>query len=146
MEARRRTWFDARGLVIAADGGERHLPFYAGALHYWRVPPIRWGASLRALHSLGLTCVETYVPWRVHVPESGSAGWSGERDLGRFLEAARAAFHALRKRALGTRPVVRSEPELPPAANDSFVQHEPERHLNRQQRRALAAMARKRAG
>ena len=66
--------------------------------------------------------------------------------IGRELEAARAAFHALRKRALGIRPVVRSEPELSPAANDSFVQHEPERHLNRQQRRALAAMARKRAG
>jgi len=98
VEAHRRTWFDARGLVIASPGatgassdGGRHLPFYAGAMHYWRVPQTRWGASLRAIHSLGLTCVETYVPWRVHVPESGSAGWSGDRDLGRFLEAARAA-------------------------------------------------------
>jgi beta-galactosidase len=60
-------------------------------MHYWRVPPIRWGASLRALHGLGLTCVETYVPWRVHAPESGSHVWSGECDLARFLEAARAA-------------------------------------------------------
>ncbi len=91
MEARRRTWFDDRGLVVAAPGGDRNLPFYAGAMHYWRVPPIRWGASLRAMHSLGLTCVETYVPWRVHQPEQGTQVWTGDRDLGRFLEAARSA-------------------------------------------------------
>ena len=91
MEAPRRTWFDARGLVVAAPTGDRPLPFYAGAMHYWRVPQIRWGASLRALHALGLTCVETFVPWRVHQPESGSAVWTGDRDLSRFLEAARTA-------------------------------------------------------
>ena len=91
MEAPRRTWFDARGLVVAAQTGERHLPFYAGAMHYWRVPQIRWGASLRALHALGLTCVETYVPWRVHQPEPGTHAWTAERDLARFLDAARTA-------------------------------------------------------
>ena len=68
MEARRRTWFDERGLTIAGAGAgaERHLPFYAGAMHYWRVAPTRWAACLRAVHDLGLTIVETYVPWRVH--------------------------------------------------------------------------------
>ncbi len=91
MEAPRRTWFDARGLVVAAPTGERHLPFFAGAMHYWRIPQIRWGASLRALHSLGLTCVETCIPWRIHQPESGTHAWTGERDLARFLEAARTA-------------------------------------------------------
>lgn len=91
MEARRRTWFDERGLVVAAATGERHLPVYAAALHYWRVPAIRWGASLRALHGLGLTCVETYVPWREHEPEPGTQRWSGQHDLARFLDAARTA-------------------------------------------------------
>ncbi|MGD9509551.1 MAG: hypothetical protein AB7I59_10940 [Geminicoccaceae bacterium] len=65
--------------------------------------------------------------------------------IGRELEAARATFYALRKRALGARPAVRSEPEPTPPANDMLVPDEPERPLNRQQRRALAAMARKRA-
>jgi beta-galactosidase len=60
-------------------------------MHYWRVPAIRWGASLRALHGLGVTCVETYVPWREHEPESGTHLWSGQHDLSRFLEAARSA-------------------------------------------------------
>jgi beta-galactosidase len=88
VEARRRTWFDDRGLALANG---RALPFYAGAMHYWRVEPARWAACLRAMHSLGLTLVETYVPWRVHEPEAGERLWSGERDLARFIEAAWAA-------------------------------------------------------
>ena len=87
MEARRGTRFDDGGLIV----GERRLPFYAGAMHYWRVPPAQWSACLRAIHGLGLTIVETYVPWRVHAPTEGNAVWTGDRDLRRFLEAARAA-------------------------------------------------------
>jgi len=87
VEARRRTWFDERGLNL----GTRSLPFYAGAMHYWRVPPARWTACLRAIHGLGLTIVETYVPWRVHEPERGAFAWSGANDLAKFLDAARAA-------------------------------------------------------
>ena len=81
------TRFDAAGLVV----GERALPFYAGAMHYWRVPPERWAACLRAIHALGLTIVETYVPWRVHEPAPGARAWTGERDLAKFLGLARAA-------------------------------------------------------
>ncbi|HEY5922906.1 MAG TPA: alpha-amylase family protein, partial [Kofleriaceae bacterium] len=88
MEARRRTWFDERGLVLANG---RSLPFYAGAMHYWRVPPAQWAPCLRAIHALGLTLVETYVPWRVHEPEAGARDFTGERDLAKFLEAAWAA-------------------------------------------------------
>ncbi len=82
-----RSRFDDRGLVV----GDRRLPLWSGAMHYWRVEPTRWAACLRAIHALGLTCVETYVPWRVHQPEAGHEVWTGERDLGRFLSAARAA-------------------------------------------------------
>jgi beta-galactosidase len=93
VEARRRTWFDDRGLVVASatPGADRHLPFYAGAMHYWRVDPARWAACLKTIHSLGLTCVETYVPWRIHEPDAGKLQWKGERDLGRFLQLAGAA-------------------------------------------------------
>ena len=87
METRRRTWFDHRGLNL--DG--RSLPFYAGAMHYWRVPPAQWAPCLRAMHALGLTIVETYVPWRVHEPTAGQRLWTGEHDLGRFLGAAQTA-------------------------------------------------------
>jgi beta-galactosidase len=150
VEARRRSWFDDRGLVIAGvddrglppggsgaegrrgliddrglppggsgaegrrglgddrglpPGGsgaegrrglidgqtERRLAFYAGAMHYWRVEPARWARCLGAMHDLGLTAVETYVPWRVHEPVAGALRWDGERDLARFLGAAAAA-------------------------------------------------------
>jgi len=88
VEARRRTGFDDRGLKL--ENG-RALPFYAGAMHYWRVEPAQWAPCLRAMHSLGLTLVETYVPWREHEPEPGTFVWSDAHDLGRFLEAAWAA-------------------------------------------------------
>jgi beta-galactosidase len=93
VDARRRSWFDADGLAL--EGGRR-VPFYAGAMHYWRVDPARWAACLRAMHSLGLTLVETYVPWRVHEPTRGQDVWTAERDLARFLETARATgMHAV---------------------------------------------------
>lgn len=90
MEAHRRTWFDERGLAVG-PAGARVIPFYAGTLHYWRVPPAKWATYLRGLHASGFTLVETSVPWRVHEPEAGEALWSGDNDLARFLETARAA-------------------------------------------------------
>ncbi len=92
MAARHRTRFVADGLAISDnDGGDaKTLPFYAGAMHYWRVDPARWTTCLRALHGLGLTIVETYVPWRVHEPERGSYDWTGAHDLAGFLDAAHA--------------------------------------------------------
>lgn len=122
---RARTWFDDRGLVIAASTlsaatgpdaivstnatstdvstsapgaasgttllGTRHLPFYAGAMHYWRVPRAQWSACLRTMHAQGLTIVESYVPWRVHAPAPDVYDWTGDRDLRAFIAAADAA-------------------------------------------------------
>ena len=88
MEHGRRTWFDDRGLVLASG---RTLPCYAGAMHYWRLPPARWTPCLRAMHSLGLTLVDAPVPWRVHEPDPGARLWTGEHDLSRFLDEASAA-------------------------------------------------------
>ncbi|HET9623529.1 MAG TPA: beta-galactosidase [Kofleriaceae bacterium] len=89
MDARRRTWFDDRGLAIAqGDAPARQLAVYAGALHYWRVDPAAWPRCLRAMRDLGLTLVETWVPWRVHEPAPGQLAWDRGRDLPRFLAAA----------------------------------------------------------
>jgi beta-galactosidase len=74
---------------LIVDG--RPVPVYTGAMHYWRVPVAGWRACLSAMHDLGLTAVETYVPWRVHEPEKGERAWTDERDLARFLGEARAA-------------------------------------------------------
>jgi len=87
MGAMATTWFDERGI---ADG-TRTLPFFAGAMHYWRVPRARWATCLKAMHAQGFTLVETYVPWRVHEPEAGALDWTGDLDLAAFLDEAKAA-------------------------------------------------------
>jgi beta-galactosidase len=81
----KQTWFDEHGI---ADG-KRTLPFFAGAMHYWRVPRARWPLCLRAMHDQGFTNVETYVPWRVHQPVPDEPPVLD--DLVAFLEAAQAA-------------------------------------------------------
>lgn len=86
METRQQTRFVERGLTV----GERTVPVYAAAMHYWRVDPRHWAACLRTLHAQGLTCVETYVPWRVHEVLPSRFEWSGTADLARFLTLARA--------------------------------------------------------
>jgi beta-galactosidase len=87
VEARRRTWFDERGIADAT----RTLPFFGGAMHYWRVPRARWAACLAAMHDQGFTIVETPVPWRVHERQAGALDWTGDCDLAAFLDAAKAA-------------------------------------------------------
>lgn len=84
MAARVSDWHP-QGLTV----GARRVPFYAGAMHYWRVPRASWAACLRSMHALGFTLVETYIPWRVHEAEQGAYDWSDDRDLAAFLLAAR---------------------------------------------------------
>lgn len=99
MTQHRHTWFDERGLVIASptptgasstSPSPRRLSFYAGAMHYWRVPRARWAACLRTMHAQGFTIVESYVPWRAHATP-GAYDWSGDLDLRAFVTAASAA-------------------------------------------------------
>jgi len=78
-----RSTFDERGLLL----GERRVPFYAGAMHYWRVPRKAWAACLRTMHAQGFTLVETPVPWREHAAH----GWTKDHDLAAFCAAAQAA-------------------------------------------------------
>jgi len=63
-------------------------------MHYFRVRPEGWPASLARIRSLGLTAVSTYIPWVWHEPQPGQFDFTGEthpaRDLVRFLEEARA--------------------------------------------------------
>ena len=110
------TSFGPEGLIV--DG--RRVPYYAGAMHYWRVPPTQWAACLRTMHGLGFTIVETPVPWRIHAPEAGESAWVQERDLAAFIEAARAA---------GLRVVLRVGPsvdaELPGHGVPDWVLEEP---------------------
>ncbi|MDT9687825.1 beta-galactosidase [Streptomyces sp. P9(2023)] len=67
----------------------RPVRLLSGALHYFRVHEEQWGHRLGMLRAMGLTCVETYVPWNLCEPEPGRYGDLAE--LGRFLDAVAAA-------------------------------------------------------
>ncbi|HEY8431101.1 MAG TPA: alpha-amylase family protein [Sandaracinaceae bacterium] len=71
--------------------GDRELPLYSGALHYWRLERSAWRPALEQLRDLGLAIVETYVPWQVHEIAPGEYDF-GERDprkdVGAFVDLA----------------------------------------------------------
>lgn len=67
----------------------RPVRLLSGALHYFRVHEEQWAHRLGMLRALGLNCVETYVPWNLHEPRSGS--FRDVQQLGRFLDAVREA-------------------------------------------------------
>ncbi len=90
MEERRRTWFDSRGLVLSGPS-ERRVPFFGAAMHYWRVPRALWRSALDELAGLGVTIVESYVPWGVHEQARGRFDWRGDKDLGAWLDEVAAA-------------------------------------------------------
>jgi beta-galactosidase len=72
-------------------GDGKVLPLWAGAMHYWRNRPGEWLVGLRAMHSMGLRLVDTYVPWGIHEIAPGEYDF-GQRDsrldVVRFLEMA----------------------------------------------------------
>ncbi|GAB3464975.1 beta-galactosidase [Kineococcus endophyticus] len=81
-------------LEVGPDGflrdGRPHL-LLSGALHYFRVHPQQWADRLAKAAALGLTTVETYVPWNLHAPRRGEFRTDGACDLGGFLDAVAAA-------------------------------------------------------
>lgn len=78
-----------RGAALVLGG--REIPLRSGAMHYWRLRRDGWRDGLRAVRAMGLSIVETYVPWGVHeiAPGEFDFGQRDERkDLGAFLDMA----------------------------------------------------------
>jgi beta-galactosidase len=71
--------------------GDRELPLYSGAMHYWRLEREAWEPGLRQLRDLGLAFVETYVPWQVHEIAPGEHDFGARdprKDVGAFVDLA----------------------------------------------------------
>ena len=72
--------------------GDRDVPLYSGAMHYWRLEREAWRPGLEQLKNLGLPIVETYVPWQVHEIAPGEHDF-GEvdprKDVGAFVDLAK---------------------------------------------------------
>ncbi|XP_075772229.1 LOW QUALITY PROTEIN: beta-galactosidase-like [Pelodiscus sinensis] len=60
--------------------------YVSGSIHYARVPRPAWRDRLRKMYMSGLNAVQVYVPWNYHEPLPGVYDFSGDRDLGSFLE------------------------------------------------------------
>jgi hypothetical protein len=73
-------------------GGEA-IPLISGEVHYWRLAPENWRATLRRVRELGLTVVATYVCWDFHETAPGEYDFTGatdpRRDLLGFLDVLR---------------------------------------------------------
>ena len=77
-----------RGLRL----GDTEVPLISGSVHYFRLDPREWLASLTALQSLGIEIVDVYLPWGVHEQVDGSFDFGTKDprlDVVRFLKQAK---------------------------------------------------------
>lgn len=77
--------FDGEGFMVR---GERAF-IASGSIHFTRVPRELWRDRLMKLKRAGFNTVETYVFWNEHEAKKGELDFSGDRDLGAFLDVAK---------------------------------------------------------
>jgi beta-galactosidase len=78
--------------AVGNDGQFRldNRPFqiHAGSMHYPRVPRAEWRDRMRKMKAMGLNTLTTYVFWNVHETSPGHFDFSGQNDLGEYLQEA----------------------------------------------------------
>ncbi|EGL19327.1 glycosyl hydrolase family 35 [Paenibacillus sp. HGF7] len=77
-----RVQYDRNSWII--DG--RRVFILSAAVHYFRLPRAEWAEVLDKSKEAGCNCIETYVPWNWHEEEEGQWDFSGDKDLGAFLD------------------------------------------------------------
>ena len=80
--ARRFIDFDSKGFLVK---GQRTFLVSAG-MEYARVPRALWADRLLRLKRAGFNCVEVYTFWNFHEPREGVFDFTGDHDLGAFLQ------------------------------------------------------------
>lgn len=58
----------------------------SGAMHYFRVPREYWRDRLLKIKACGFNTIETYTAWNLHEPKESEFDFSGNLDLGAYLE------------------------------------------------------------
>jgi len=74
--------FDSKGFLI---NGKRAFIVSAG-LEYARIPHELWYDRLLKIKRAGFNCIEIYTIWNFHEEQEGKFNFSGDRDLGKFLD------------------------------------------------------------
>ena len=73
---------DEQALLI---NGEPVLPVM-GEIHFSRVPEAEWKRELLKMKAGGINIVASYIFWIHHEEIEGEFDWSGQRNLGRFVD------------------------------------------------------------
>jgi len=89
----------ARTFAVANDRFEKDgEPFtiFSGSFHYHRALASTWPDRLSRIAAMGLNTIQTYVPWNFHeltrrYGDNATFDFTGDRDLGAFIDAAAAA-------------------------------------------------------
>lgn len=67
----------------------KRIVIRSGAIHYFRIPKEYWYDRLLKLKECGLNCVETYVAWNLHEPYENEFDFSGNLNLGEYIDIAK---------------------------------------------------------
>lgn len=71
---------------LVIDGVPRFL--YGGDFSYGRCRREGWRAGMAKIRNAGMNTVSCYVPWLFHEPQEGEWDFSGNHDLGAFIDLA----------------------------------------------------------
>ncbi|CAL8267753.1 unnamed protein product [Lota lota] len=77
---------DYKNNCFLKDG--KPFQYISGSIHYSRIPRYYWKDRLVKMYMAGLNAVQIYVPWNFHEPVQGVYNFTGDRDLGHFLDLA----------------------------------------------------------
>ncbi len=96
MASHQRSRFTDSGILVSstAPGGGTHTTecdVFAGAVAYWALDSRHWSPVLASMRTLGFTAVTVPVPWGIHDRGDQGYDFSGNRDLGVFLDRIAAA-------------------------------------------------------
>lgn len=74
--------FDSKGFIVE---GKRTFIASAG-LEYARIPHELWYDRLLRIKQAGFNCIEIYTIWNFHEEQEGKFNFTGDHDLGKFLD------------------------------------------------------------
>ncbi|XP_063292576.1 beta-galactosidase-1-like protein 2 [Pelobates fuscus] len=81
-----RTGLQAENSQFLLEG--KPIMILGGSMHYFRVPHAQWKDRMLKMKACGLNTLTTYVPWNLHEPRRGKFDFSGNLNLGGFLDMA----------------------------------------------------------
>lgn len=67
--------------------GSQSISLVSGEVHYWRLNPGYWKATLKQVRDMGLKVVSTYIPWDYHEYSRGKFDFTGKTEPTRNLKA-----------------------------------------------------------